>query len=150
MKVDAHDHKCSRACYCEKVLQKALPNDTCRREAPRGRFRKRILIFVFFFLRATEKALRAYGCGNAVTIRCPSGNLRPSELAASDNRINFRATRAQRSMHGARTNIKRGNSFLAKRETSGGVGANRRLTQTRAKRGPHWSICFEESTTRPD
>ncbi len=50
--------------------------------------------------------------------------------------------------HGAHTNRKRGNTFLADHETTG--EANHRPTQANATRRPHLLLCFEGSTTRLD
>ena len=73
---------------------------------------------------------------------------RPPGLAASDDRIMFSRDENAAPYHGGHTNRKRGNSFLADRETSG--EANHQPTQANATRRPHLLLCFEESTTRLD
>ena len=124
MKVDAQGHKYSRIFFVAKDWRRRL-----RTKVTTSRFRGDVqgqgyYITLHTQLRATmETAFRAYGCGNTAPIR----DKEPIRDFYKDHPIrkrattgtHFRATRTQRPMHGAHANRKRGNSFLADRETSG-------------------------------
>ena len=131
-------------------LVKAIPNEGCGRTVPRRCPRTRVLNDSSHPAAsdngegASNLWLREYSSDKESILYFK----RPPEPAASDDRIMLSHDENAAPYHGGHTNRKRGNSFLADRETSG--EANHRPTQANATRRPHLLLCFEESTTRLD
>ena len=127
-------------------LEKAIPNEGYGRTVPRRYPRTRVLNYSSHPAASdngegvSNSWLREYSSDKESILYFK----RPPEPAASDNRLIFSRDENAAPYHGAHTNRKRGNSFLADRETSG--EANHRPTQANATRRPHLLLCFEEST----
>ena len=103
-------------------LEKASPNEGYDIAVPRRCPRTRVLYY------SPHQAASDNGDGvSSLWLREYSSDKEPIRDFYKDHPIrkrattgtHFRATRTQRPMHGAHANRKRGNSFLADRETSG-------------------------------